>query len=352
MKYSFTSLVLATLASAAAVNTDPNPVSVSLTSMGNSVVKAVLTNNDNKGYNIMHKGTFLDDIPVNKFQVKKGSNKANFHGIKLRMGASGFEEDDFTALFPGESKEVVVDLAELYGLDESGTYDVAAKGRFNIAEMNSTELIRGGGLRYNSNKLSINVNGKQAGQVIKAIEAILQSRSTINSTCTDSQTSTVADGLSRCESQAEAAAEAALNGSESKFEEYFMSTSDDDKQYVADRFNAVAKECSSSTSGTLDLHCEDTYNGCKSNTFAYAISSENVVVWCDAYWNAELETSTCHGDDKAGTTIHEFTHVDDVFSPGTDDHAYTYENCIELDREEALENADTYEYYANGKCDC
>jgi hypothetical protein len=43
----------------------------------------------------MHKGAFLKDIPVNRFQVKKGPNKADFHGIKLRIGASGFKEDDF-----------------------------------------------------------------------------------------------------------------------------------------------------------------------------------------------------------------------------------------------------------------
>ncbi|KAK3192537.1 hypothetical protein K4F52_001336 [Lecanicillium sp. MT-2017a] len=347
MKYSFSALALAGMASAAAVNTNASPVSVSLSSMGDTTVKAVITNNGDKDYNIMHKGTILDSVPVNKFQVTKGADTASFHGIKVRMGTTGFHEDDFTALSPGESKEVVVDLASIYGLDKSGAYDVSASGRFRVAEAGSTELVRGAGVRFSSNSVKINVDGHKASQVTKAIHESLASRSTIDSDCTASQKTTVQDGIDKCKAQANAAADAAVNGSASKFKEYFMSTATKDRSYVADRFKAVAKECGATDGGVLTVHCKDTYGYCRSNDFAYTVSDDDTVVWCNEYYNAPLETSTCHGDDKTGTTIHEFTHASSVFDPPTEDHAYGYDDCVALDRAEALENADTYEYYAN-----
>ena len=350
MKYfSALALAFAGVSSAAAVNTNASPVSVSLSSMEDTTVKAVVTNNGDKGYNIMHKGTILDTVPVNKFKITKGADKAPFHGIRLRMGTTAFHQDDFTPLSPGESKEVVVDLASIYDLEESGAYDVSASGRFRVAEAGSIELVRGAGVRFSSNRVTINVDGQKAGQVTKAIHANLDSRSTVSDNCTAEQMSTINDGIAKCKSQANDAADAALNGSESKFEEYFMSNATEDREHVASRFKAVAKECGATSGGVLTIQCENTYGYCRSNDFAYTVSKDDVVVWCDEYWNSETETSKCHGNDKTGITIHEFTHSSSVFSPPTEDHAYGYEDCIELDSDDALENADTYEYYANGK---
>ena len=348
MKYSFTSLALAGLAAAAAVNTKEAaaPVSVSITPVGNTAVKAVITNNGNKGYNILHKGTILDKIPTNDFEVTKDSQKAEFHGVKLRLGKT-FDQSAFTALQPGQSKEVVVDLAEVYGLDKSGIYDVRAAGQFRVAELGSTELIRDETIFYHSNPVSLNVDGQRASKVSKAIHVALQSRSTIQSDCSASQKSTIADGEKRCAAQANAAADAALNGSASKFQEYFKSTATADRQRVANRLKAVAKECTNTPGGVLSVHCSDVYNYCDPGTFAYTVSSDDAVVWCDQYWKSPMETTQCHGDDKTGTTIHEYTHASHVFSPGTDDYAYGYTDCSKLSRAKALENADTYEYYAN-----
>ncbi|ATY59311.1 Peptidase deuterolysin [Cordyceps militaris] len=355
MKYSITAITLAGLAAAAAINgKEGSPVTVSLSSVDHTTIKATITNNGDKAYNIMHKGTLLDSLPVDKFRVTRDgaaddAAPAAFHGVKLRMANTGFEEADFTPLAPGESKAVVVDVASLYALDTSGTYHVHAAGRLRFAEANSTELVRGRGLRFASNRLALDVDGPAARQVLRDVEARLAAmrRSTVQSDCTDAQKATVVDGLARCASQASKAADAALNGSAAKFKEYFMSTAAKDRQLVADRLTAVAKECDASPGGVLDLHCKDVYNYCASNTYAYTRSSANAVIWCKQYWNHDLETETCHGDDKTGTTIHEFTHADSVFSPGTDDNAYGYDDCMQLSRADALTNADTYEYYAN-----
>lgn len=384
MKYSFSSLAtIIGLASAAAVDKHASsPLSVNIEPMGETVVRATITNNGEKDYNIMQKGTILDTAPVNKFAVTKGGKytraqpsplarlplsrpsetcvrkklttrytdtKADFHGVKLRLATTNVPESSFIALGAGSSTEVVVDLAEIYGLDNSGTYDVQAAGQFRYAEKGSTELV-GEPLRFSSNKVSIDVDGAKAASVTKAIDGGRQrKRSTISSDCSADQRSVIDEGIDRCYSQATAAARAARSGSASKFREYFMSTSSDDRSYVASRFDAVASECRNTPGGVLDVHCDDIYNYCERGTFAYTIPSESDVIWCDAYWSAPLETSQCHGDDKTGTTIHEFTHADEVFSPGTDDFAYGYPACSRLSRSEALENADTYEYYANGE---
>ena len=50
-------------------------------------------------------------------------------------------------------------------------------------------------------------------------------------------------------------------------------------------------------------------------------------------------------DSKAGTIIHELSHV----VLGTQDYAYGM-NVLSLSSDEAANNADTYEYYAEDSC--
>lgn len=243
MKYSFTALALASLASAAAVNSKEavNPLSVNITPLGNTVVKAVITNSGSKGLNVLNKGTILDTVPVNKFKVTKGSEKADFHGVKLRLATKGFQQADFTTLQPGESTEVTVDLAEIYGLEASGQYDVQAAGRFRYAEVGSTQLVSS--IPFSSNHIAMDVDGQVAAQVVKAIDAAVAKRSTITSGCSADQKSTVLEGERRCVSQARAAADAALNGSASKFKEYFKSTASADRKLVSSLKPQVKSQC-------------------------------------------------------------------------------------------------------------
>lgn len=78
------SLMFATLAtyiSTTAVNAEKraSPLSVVLTALGNSEVKVAVTNNDNKGYNLLSKGTFLDEQnPVEKVSVFSASGGKYF----------------------------------------------------------------------------------------------------------------------------------------------------------------------------------------------------------------------------------------------------------------------------------
>lgn len=368
MKYSFASLTAVVgLASAAVVDT--NPISVSLAPEGNHMVKATITNNGVKGLNLFTAGSILDTkAPVNKLTVTKdctytlnsdhitpslttiapAAHKIAFDGIRYRIAHSGLKPESFTALKAGESKEVLINMAEVYKIKDTGLYSITSAGSLRYAEADSTKLV--GSYRYDANTVSMTIDGPQAFAVPMAVQpTILADRSAVpsDSGCTASQASTVKDGASRCSKQATAAANDALNGFDARFKEYFKSTSKTDRTYVSNRLKAVAKECGNATGGITTLYCRDKHNYCQPGTFAYHTDTDNSIVFCDAYWSASLETTQCHGDDKAGTTLHETTHDSDVFSPGTDDYAYGYTACSKLSRDKALENADTYEYYAN-----
>lgn len=48
--------------------------------------------------------------------------------------------------------------------------------------------------------------------------------------------------------------------------------------------------------------------------------------------------------------LHEETHAPGVYSPGTDDLGYGYAAATRLSSSQALNNADSYALYANGRC--
>lgn len=70
---------LATAASAAVIDVakrDASPLSVTLEKVGNSQVKAVVTNSGNEDLKVFKTGTFLDEAAVEKVEVFQGSKYA------------------------------------------------------------------------------------------------------------------------------------------------------------------------------------------------------------------------------------------------------------------------------------
>lgn len=55
----------------------------------------------------------------------------------------------------------------------------------------------------------------------------------------------------------------------------------------------------------------------------------------------------CHAQDQATTTLHEVTHLSEI--KGTDDNGYGYAAATALSASRALNNADTYALFANGR---
>ena len=265
--------------------------------------------------------------------------KVPFEGIKIRLLTSGLSTDDFITLGAGETKEVTVETAALHTLTDGGDFDVFAQGLLPYAEANSTELA--GNLPYDSNKLSMAVDGTLAATVAKAITK----RTVVGSSCTGTKLSAIRTALSNCASLASAAATSATAGT--KLDTYFKSTSSSTKSTVAARLRAVSSDCGGSGSATT-TNCNDPYQGCSSNVLAYTVPSQNFITYCDIFFNQlPALSSTCHGQDQATTVLHEETHAPGVYSPGTDDLGYGFAAASKLTTSQALNNADTFALYAN-----
>jgi deuterolysin len=267
--------------------------------------------------------------------------------MRKRVKTTGLAADAFTRIDAGQTIEIDVDMATVHDLSTGGTFKVATYGAIPFTHANSTTLT-GQALAYNSNQIEVKVDGKQAAKVKRAFHP-LDERTAVQSDCTGSQKTNTLNALKYCKSLATAASTAAKSGSASKFQEYFKSTSTSVRNTVSARLAAVATECGSSTSGKTTQYCTDVYGGCDSNTLAYTLPSRNLVVNCPLYFSdLPVLTGTCHDQDMATTTLHEYTHAPGVYSPGTEDNGYGYAAATALTSSQAVGNADSYALYANG----
>lgn len=254
---------------------------------------------------------------------------------------SGLSTEDFVALKAGETKEITVEAAALHSLHEGGDFEVFAKGLIPYAEENSTEL--SGTLPYDSEKLTITVDGALAAQVNKAID--LTKRTSVKSSCTGTKLTAIRTALSNCNKLATSAASAASAGT--KISTYFKSTTAATKNEVSARLTAVARDCASSTA-TTTTNCDDQYQGCSSNVLAYTVPTTGYITYCPIFFS-DLPgiTKSCHAQDQATTVLHEETHANSVYSPGTDDLGYGFSAASRLTTAQALNNADSYALFAN-----
>lgn len=274
----------------------------------------------------------------------KPDNEITFDGIKRRIQLEGLSSESLTTLKAGEAVEDEFDVATTADLSNGGSVLVHARGLVALSENRAVS----GYLPYDSNKLHIEVDGMKASQVTKIICSL--ERRTKLSCGNANLTTTLSAALRDTAVLANAAAVAAVFGSADKFQEYFKTTSPSIRSVVGARLKAVAAEASSTTSGSTVYHCTDTWGYCETNVLAYTIPTRNAIVNCGIYYSALPEiTNRCHRQDRATTSLHEFTHAPAVYNPGTEDLGYGYGACMGLTTEQAVMNADTYALYANGK---
>ncbi|KAJ5431159.1 Peptidase M35 deuterolysin [Penicillium cf. griseofulvum] len=167
--------------------------------------------------------------------------------------------------------------------------------------------------------------------------------------CTTSQQAVVEAAVQRAASLSKAAADAAINGDASIFEEYFRTTDTASRQEVAARFEAIANEASNLSSGKVTYNCGNgtTQSDCGgSGVLAYAVSGHNKIVNCPDWYKIVPAIDNCGGTDQGLAMIHELSHMGDIYSPPTQDLAYKYNALVKLPKEQAILNADTYNLYA------
>ncbi|CCD33635.1 hypothetical protein ACHAPC_004601 [Botrytis cinerea] len=327
------------------IELDNNVLEVTLVAGENAVVHASVKNVGAEDLNLLSYGSLFDTAPVQKINVYEGETAVPFKGVLRAIQRTDLAPEVFHTLAAGETFETSFNAAEVHDLSTS-TYTFVAEGAIPFAKAGSTEI--SDSIIFKSNAITVSVDGEAAKSVAKAIPSSIDRRTVLQSGCSTSQRSATTQALSYCASLARAASTAASSGSSTKFSEYFKTTSSSTRSVVAARLSAVASQCSSLTSGSTKYYCTDVYGYCESNVLAYTIPSTNEIVNCPIYYSAlPALTGTCHAQDRATTTLHEFTHAPATYSPGTADNGYGYAAATALTSARAVLNADSYALYAN-----
>ncbi|KAF4250405.1 hypothetical protein CNMCM8714_000029 [Aspergillus fumigatus] len=311
------SAILALINGALALPASTPTLDVTLTQVDNTRIKATVKNTGNEKVTFVHLNFFQDAAPVKKVSLFRNATEVEFTGIKRRLLTEGLSDDALTTLAPGATFEDEFDVASTADLTEGGTVTIRTDGFVPI----TTDRKVSGYIPYQSNELEIEVDAAKAAAVPQAIK--LLDRRTKVASCSGSRASALSTALRNAASLANAAASAASSGSSTRFQEYFKTTSSSTRNTVAARFRAVASEASSQSSGKTTYYCTDPYGYCDSNTLAYTLPSSNLIANCDIYYSyLPALTSSCHAQDQATTTLHEFTHAPAVYSPGAAQRGY------------------------------
>ncbi|OJJ56677.1 hypothetical protein ASPSYDRAFT_80480 [Aspergillus sydowii CBS 593.65] len=314
---------------------------VTLSQVDNTRIKAVVQNTGSEEVTFVHLNFFQDASPVKKVSLFRNDNEVEFQGVKYRIKTTDLSEDALTSLAPGATIEDVFDIASTSDLSEGGSITLHSQGSVPIVKDKQVT----GALPFSSNELTIDVDGAKAAEVTNIGKTL--ARRTQISGCSGSRGTALQTALRNTVSLANAAATAARSGG-SRFTTFFKSDSSSTRNAVAARFSAIASEASSTTSGSTQYLCTDTYGYCSSNVLAWTLPAYNIIANCDLYYSAlPALTSTCYDQDQATTTLHEFTHAPGVYSPGTEDYAYGYSAAVALSASQALNNADSYALFAN-----
>ena len=205
-------------------------------------------------------GTIMEAGPVQKVMVLKDGAVLQHEGILRDYLTKDLTAEAFTTLAAGQTVSEVINLASVADLSAGGVYEVFATGAIPLATAGTTTL-SGQAVTYNSNKLSITVDGAAAARVEKAVKALVDR--TILGSCSGTPDSATRAALANVVTIANNAANAAASGSATKFSEYFKTTSQTTRDNVAARLRAVAREAASTTTGNTRYYCSDVYGYCR-----------------------------------------------------------------------------------------
>lgn len=262
-----------------------------------------------------------------------------------RIQTSNLPRSVFVSIGPGESIEKEFDIASTADLAAGGTFGVSSQGIIPFAEGNGTTLT--GGAAFRTNHLDLDIDGAVAATVSKAIQP-LSRRTEVDGSCSGERKSALLKALRGSASLASSAAKAARSNSK-KVQEYFLQDDQETINAVVARLQAIARESGSTTSGATRYYCDDTQNRCEPGVLAYTLPSQNTVTNCPSFYDLPIISKECHAQCQASTVLHELTHNPGVYEPFCEDHAYGYDSIRRLSSRQALNNADSFSLFANGK---
>ncbi|KAF2017969.1 metallo proteinase [Aaosphaeria arxii CBS 175.79] len=320
-----------------------SPLEVQLSAVGNTAVKASITNKGASPLRVFKTGSILDDNAVEKVKVYQGDVLIPFEGVRLYVSTSSLDDTAFQTLAPGATLEKDFDIAHAHDVSAGGLYDIALNSALTYSSTDSNDLI--GTVPIQSPVLTMTVDGAEASLTRAAFHAKTK-RALLQADCTGAQRESLLKAFPICASRAAAASSAALTNA-AKVKEYFKSDSTSVRNTVSGVFDKIAAECKDSTSGVSKQYCTDRDNNCQGGVIAYTYPARSYVVYCTGYFTRIVERSSeCHHDDQPFVTMHEFTHLREI--KGTDDYGvYGYAGVLKLSATQNLNHADTYALFSN-----
>ncbi|KAM0275935.1 hypothetical protein ACHAQH_007277 [Verticillium albo-atrum] len=315
------------------------------------VIEATIKNTGSEELAFLKAGTIFGSTRVQLLDAERiaadGSREvATFQGIVASVDYQALASENYEVVKPGSTIARKIDAIALYEL-KAGTYEFSATGFF-AAQPDSASLPTSS-VAFKSNTLTVTVDEAVASlsRVVSLQQrALLQEDSCKNST----QRQLMLDALTNCKPLAEAGAAEARDVTSLRFVEYFRSNASDSRKMVADRLDAVAKECGTSDSGGVRVYCSEPFDWteCSTPLVGYTWPLNNWIIMCPMFFDTRPPVpQECHRQDHATTMIHEMTHNPAVYEVETQDAAYSYANITQLDPDMALYNADTYSLFTN-----
>jgi peptidyl-Lys metalloendopeptidase len=312
------------------------PVAVELRAEKGSVttsedvnVRFTLKNVDKKDHDVLTWHTpFGADLDSNIFVVTRDGAPVAYLGALAKRGAPAAE--DFVRVPKGQSKSARVELTSLYDMSQPGRYEISYRGA-------EGDLVPATGSRamLPSNTAVVDVYGEARPSddaFMKSLGSGAEARTLAYNKCTASQQPVVSQAVADANAYAENAKQALTSSTTgARFTTWFKSTTN--KAQALQNFTAID---SAFDNAAITVDC-----GCKKQYYAYVYPNQHYKIYvCRAFWSAPALGQ----DSKAGTLVHEMSHFDVV--AGTDDLAYGHTACKALSASQAINNADTHEYYA------
>lgn len=309
-------------------------------------IRFTITNNSARTLNLLKWNTPFDGFNDDYFNITRDGEPVLYLGRVVKRGKP--QAADYIAVSANSSVSVEINLAEGYGIFQTGEYSVEYNavildiGSASPATLSTRKKLEPKAVRSNEAtfrileerpKRAIDPKGTGEGAGLKGASF---------NDCTSGEKNTLNKALDNAELYAAGARLALGLTTESarpnakRYTTWFG-------KYTASRYTAVTQNFQSIydalSTKTITFHCD-----CDENYYAYVYPNKPYHIYiCNLFWSAPAQGT----DSQAGTIIHEVSHFKVV--AGTKDHAYGHTNCKNLannDPAKAIQNADSHEYFA------
>ncbi|HXU47301.1 MAG TPA: M35 family metallo-endopeptidase [Thermoanaerobaculia bacterium] len=322
-------------------------------------VRFTLTNRSAETQRVLKWNTPLEGLYSDLFRVVHAGREVPYIGVLVKRGTP--KPDDYVTLAPGGSTSAEIDLAKGYALAETGSYEVRLATIVRHAPANggtlAPERVRASALRTAPATFEL-TEGRQAPALAPAPLATPRAALPKNGKAAAAKQANFENCTDAQKPDLDEAHQSATNlaaGSTLAIE-----VTPEAKRSAAPRYKTWFGAYTAARYATVDTHYQKIYDAllnqqitfnCQcndvpdpANTYAYVFANQPYRIHlCALFWAAALEGT----DSRSGTLIHETSHFDVV--AGTGDHVYGQSAAKTLaigDPDQAIDNADNHEYFA------